>query len=63
MKLTKYEIDYISNCPDGLQVAMDYHDQQMCEIEAMGCDCSAHQKRFDDLKLELDRIRAAWEGK
>ena len=41
---------------------MDYHDLQMTEGEPMGFDCSAHQRRYDELKAERDKIKAAWDG-
>ena len=60
MKLTDAEIEYISNHPEGLAVAMDYHDLQMTQGEPMGFDCSGNQKRYDELKAERDRIMREW---
>lgn len=60
--LTENEIKHISSCPSGLSVVMDYHDLQMTLGEPMGFDCSANQKRYDELKVERDRIRKEWES-
>ncbi len=60
-KLTDSEIKYIQESPYGLEIVMDYHDTQMCEGMAMGFDCSFHQKRYDELKEERDRLLKVWE--
>ena len=54
--LTENEIKAIVKSPDGLQAVMYYHDQQMCEGEPMGFDCSLNQRRYDELKAERDRL-------
>ena len=54
--LTKYEIKHLAQSSIGLDEAMNYHDQQMCMGEPMGFDCSGHQKRYDELKVERDEI-------
>ena len=60
--LTESEIKHLATSPDGLTAAMDYHDLQMTQGEPMGFDCSAHQKRYDELKAERDRLKDEWEG-
>jgi hypothetical protein len=62
MQLTENEIKHISECPDGLELAMAYHDLQMTQGEPMGFDCSANQKRYEELKAERERIINAWES-
>lgn len=57
MKLTDAEIDYIASSPDGLSVAMDYHDLQICKVDAMGFDISYHKQRYAELKAEWDKIK------
>lgn len=60
--LTPNEIEWISKSPEGLELAMDYHDSQMCQGEAMGFDCSGNQKRYDELKAERDRLKKECEA-
>lgn len=55
--LTENEIKHITESPEGLEIIMDYHDQQICQGESMGFDCSGNQKRYDELKTECDRLR------
>lgn len=56
MTLTEKEVAFLSECPHGLNIVMDYHDQQMTMAEAMGLDISFHKQRYAELKAERDRM-------
>ena len=62
LTLTAAEIEYVTRSIDGLEVAMDYHDQQMCMGEPMGFDCQFHRQRYAELQAERDRLRQEWCG-
>jgi hypothetical protein len=59
--LTENEIAHLARNPRSLDVVMDYHDDQMCQADAMGVgDYAAHERRYEELKIERDRLREEW---
>ena len=61
IKLTENEIKYITESPEGLEIIMNYHDEQMCLGQSMGFNCSGNQERYEELKVERDRLREEYE--
>ena len=60
MILTPEELAYIASHPDGIRLAMDFHETQQTGGEAMGHDGSAHETRFFELAAMHDKVLQEW---